>query len=156
VGTAIELLKLASVGIVAGLFSSFIANRDHRDKRWWELRVAAYQSAIESLSDLVYYYNNHWNAEIEQRDMTPEVQERLREIWDTSVQKVRRLADSGAFLFSDEANAALKEFMKEENYDSFFESVDGYLAKAKTCLSSLVSCSKKDLRLRQSFLERWS
>ncbi len=152
---ALELLKLAGVGLVAGLFSSFIANRDHREKRWWELRVASYQSAIESLSDLTYYYNNHWNAEIEQRDMTPEVQEKLRLIWDTSFQKVRRLADSGAFLFSEEANTALKEFMKEESYDSFFESIDGQLAKAKKCLSSLVSCSKKDLKLRLSFRERF-
>lgn len=57
--TVLEFLKLAFVGTVAGLFSSFLGNWSFRHKKWWELRVDAYQSAIESLSDLVHYYDVH-------------------------------------------------------------------------------------------------
>ena len=64
-----ELIKLAVVGLIAGLFSSIIANKDHRQRKWWELRVSAYQNAIESLSDLVYYYDVHYSATIEYRQL---------------------------------------------------------------------------------------
>jgi len=64
IDTTLELIKLASVGFIAGLFSSVIANRDHRQRKWWELRVSAYQNAIEALSDLVYYYDTRLNAEM--------------------------------------------------------------------------------------------
>lgn len=149
-----EFVKLAVVGLVAGLFSSVLASRDHRQKRWWELRVAAYQGAIEALSDLVYYYDKHWNAEVEQREMTKEFKAKLSATWDASFHRVRRLADGGAFLFSEHANAALTEFMKDEEFDSFSEHVDANLANAKKCLSTLVACSKEDLKLNVDFFER--
>nr|WP_075519007.1 hypothetical protein [Moritella viscosa]SHO17368.1 Putative uncharacterized protein [Moritella viscosa] len=57
----LELLKLGFVGVIAGLFASFLANRDFRNKKWWELRVSAYKTAIEALSDLVHYYECHLN-----------------------------------------------------------------------------------------------
>lgn len=82
----LELLKLASVGLIAGLFSSFLANRDYRQRKWWELRVAAYQNAIEALSDLVYYYENHYTAEIESRELSKEVQEQLHKYWEQAFQ----------------------------------------------------------------------
>lgn len=150
----LELMKLGVVGLIAGLFSSALANRDHRQKRWWELRVAAYQSAIEALSDLVYYYDKHWTAEIRQHELTEEFKAQLSSTWDTSFHKVRRLADSGAFLFSEEANSALTEFMRDEEAQSYFEHIDMDLTKAKRCLSSLVACSKVDLKLKASLFNR--
>ncbi len=152
---AAELIKLGAVGLIAGLFSSLLANRDHRYRKWWELRVNAYQGAIESLSDIVYYFEKHYNAEIEYRELPDEFKNKIRDFWDASYPKVRRLADSGAFLFSDRANAALKEFMRDDDEPSYIEHLDNNLAKSKKCLSELVYCSKQDLRLKESFLARW-
>ena len=146
-----ELFKLATVGLVAGLFSSYIANRDHRHRKYWELRVTAYQNAIEALSDLVYYYERHFAAAIEHRDLDKQFEEKLSQYWDQSFPKIRKYADSGAFLFSDEANTALREFMADESYQSYIEDLDGELAKARICLNKLVECSKKDLKLKR----RW-
>ena len=153
--TALELAKLASVGLLAGFFTSVIANRDHRQRKWWELRVAAYQGAIEALSDLVYYYDKHYNAAIEQRDLPKEFERKLDDYWEQSFPKVRKFADSGAFLFSDEANAALQKLMKRYDTDDYIDSLDANLAKATKCLSQLVECSKTDLRLRLSWMERF-
>ena len=154
IDTALELLKLASVGLVAGLFSSVIANRDYRQRKWWELRVGAYQNAIEALSDLVYYYDKHYNAEIEYRELSKDFKEKLDTYWEQSFPKVRKYADSGAFLFSDEANAALQELMTDDDEPSYVEHLDNRLAKARKCLNRLVECSKVDLKLRSSLLER--
>lgn len=151
----LELLKLASVGLIAGLFSSMLANRDYRQRKWWELRVAAYQNAIEALSDLVYYYEKHYTAEIESRELSKEFQEQLGKYWEQAFPKIRKFADSGAFLFSAEANAALREFMEDEHADTYFEHLDNNLARAKKCLPRLVECSKVDLNLKPGWLERF-
>lgn len=151
---AAELLKLAAVGIVAGLFSSFISNKDHRQRKWWELRVEAYRGAIEALSDIVYYYDRHYNAEIESRELSVDFKKKMTDFWDTSYPRVRRLADSGAFLFSDPANAALKDFMRNDDEQTYHEMLDNNLTKAQRCLAELVACSKEDLRLRDGWLDR--
>jgi uncharacterized UPF0160 family protein len=154
VDTALEILKLAGVGLVAGLFSSVLANRDHRQRKWWELRVSAYQNAIEALSDLVYFYDKHLEAVMENREVSDELYKKLYASWEQSFPKVRKFADSGAFLFSDEANDALLELMKDDDEDSNFEYYDNNLAKARKCLSRLVECSKIDLKLKPSLMER--
>lgn len=150
----VELLKLAAVGLIAGLFSSFLANRDHRHRKWWEMRVSAYQGAIEALSDIVYYYSRHLTAEINQQEIDKDFQNKMEAFWNSSYPKVRRLADSGAFLFSDRANAALRELMKDDEETSYFEHLDNNLYKSRRCLAELVACSKEDLRLREGLLER--
>lgn len=150
----LEIIKLAGVGLVAGLFSSVLANRDHRQRKWWEMRVTAYQNAIEALSDLVYYYDKHFNALIEYRELSDEFKEKLDIYWEQSFPKVRKFADSGAFLFSEEANAALRELMKDDDEQSYVEHLDNNLAKARKCLSKLVACSKVDLKLKPSLMER--
>jgi hypothetical protein len=142
IDTVLELLKLAGVGVVAGLFSSVVANRDHRLRKRWELRVTAYQNAIEALSDLVFYYDKHLNAEIKDRELSAEVKEKLDTFLEQSFPKVRKYADSGAFLFSEEANAALLELMTADEVWSYVEHLDNNLAKARKCLNRLVECSK--------------
>lgn len=151
---ALEILRLAAVGLIAGLFSSVLANRDHRHRKWWELRVAAYQNAIEALSDLVYYYDKQYTAEIQSKELSTELQAKLTTYWEQAYPKVRKFADSGAYLFSKEANAALLTFMEDDHAQSYFEHLDGNLAKAKTCLKQLVECSKVDLQLKANWLER--
>jgi len=150
----VELLKLGSVGIISGLFSAYIATRRHRNKKWWELRVAAYQSVIEALSDLTHYYGRKYKAEIEHRELSDEYEAELRKFWDESYHKIRKAADSGVFLFSKDVNIALKEFMdlKNENHDTYFEHLDSNLAVAEKCLKTVVISANKDLRLSDGWL----
>jgi hypothetical protein len=150
----LEILKLASVGLVAGLFSSVLANRDHRQRKWWEMRVTAYQNAIEALSDLIYYYDRHYKVMIESRMLFDEIQKRLDEHWEQTFPKVRKFADSGAFLFSEEANAALRKLINNDDEQSYEEYIENHLEKARECLNQLVKCSKIDLKLKPSLMER--
>ncbi len=152
--TILELLRLAGVGVIAGLFSALIANRGHRSKKWWELRVASYQAVIEALSDLNHYFDRKYKAVIENRELTEEYQVELKRIWDESYHKVRKAADSGVFLFSEDVNAALKEFidLKDTHFDSYFEYLDNNLAVAENCLKTVVASANKDLRVRGKWL----
>ena len=150
----LEILKLGSVGIVSGLFSAYIATRGHRNKKWWELRVAAYQSVIEALSDVTHYYQSKYKAEIESREISVEYEAELNKFWNDSYHKVRKAADSGIFLFSKEVNLALKEFMnlKNEKHQSYFEYLDSYTAIADKCLRTVVESANKDLRVTDNWL----
>lgn len=146
----LELLKLALVGIVSGVFSYFISNWRHRSEKWWDLRVAAYQEVIGALSDTTHYFDTHLDAEMMQRELSAEKTKELQTFWDNSYHKIRKSADAGAFLFSVKAEASLKRFMKDEGvrYDTYFDYLDCRLASTKTCLEELIKCSKCDLRLR--------
>ena len=151
--TVSELVKLAFVGTVAGLFSSFLGNWSFRHKKWWELRVDAYQSAIESLSDLVHYYGvrgRSWDS----GGLSEDQEKKLRETIDEAMPKIRRLADTGSFLFSDEANITLRKFVEFDvgqlrDPDDYYGNLH---QEANKCLEKLVSLSKVDLRIRTSWL----
>lgn len=153
----IELLKLALVGLVAGLFSYYLSDRKHRTEKWWELRVAAYQEAITALSDLYHYFESHSSIEIAHREISEEKRQELKLFWDNGYHKVRKAADTGAFLFSIEAETALKAFIKseKEHYDTYFEYLDGRCVDVKKCLDALVSYSKSDLCLHEGNITKW-
>jgi hypothetical protein len=152
---ALEFLKLAVVGLIAGLFTSVLAIRDHRQRKWWEMRVAAYQTAIESLSDLSYFYKQHLIAEIAEIAIPPEKQEALASGWNESFHKVRRLADSGAFLFSERAGQALGTFIKHAYAHSTIDMLNANIDRAETCLQAMVACSKIDLKLKGGLVGRF-
>jgi len=56
---ATELIKLGSVGVLSGVFGAFMALRRYKHEKWWEMRVNAYKTVIESLSDMTAV-NGHY------------------------------------------------------------------------------------------------
>jgi len=144
-----DLLKLGMVGIISGLFSAYLANRKHRNQKWWELKVKSYQQVIEALSDLIYYFDKKWDAEVEQRNHSEEFQKELSDYWDQGFHKVRKYADSGSFLFSEEVNGALTEFTitNRKRPDTYFEYLDNNLFIAKKCLKTISNAARKDLKI---------
>ena len=106
------------------------------------------------MSDLIYCYDARFNAAVQSREIHKEFDDRLTAHVREAYPKIRRFADSGAFLFSDEANAALKEFMADDGSDHYVEALDTNLAKAKKCLATLIECSKIDLRLKRDWWSR--
>jgi len=161
----LELAKLGLVAVLAGLFSSFITNRDHRKKKWWELRITAYQGLIEALSDRYYYFENY-GSEMRKPDIDVAREKELRKFHKDSFQKIRIAADTGAFLYSESVNKSLKELMKltndsnaliesednDTNVYDFFEYMDENRSFTAACLASVVSSSKLDLQIGRSWL----
>lgn len=140
--------------MIAGLFSSFVANRNFRYKKWWELRVSANQALIESLSDLVHYYDKHYSAEIEHREISEEYEKKLGVFWEEAYPKVRKAADTGAFLFSLEVNQALEALIEsgKVRHTTYFDDLDSGLYEARKCLKIVVASSKKDLKIKSPWL----
>lgn len=145
--------KMAGAGLVAGLFAAFLGSRDYRYKKWWELRVTAYQSVIDALSDMAYAYEVRYQAEIEGRELTDERNAELGTLTFQAFTRVRKAADTGAFLFSSEANAALDLIRKEWEMDhpSWQEHLDAMQFTSRQCLTRIVALSKRDLKLQRHF-----
>lgn len=152
----LELVKLAAVGILAGAFASYLNNRDHRQKKWWELRVEAYKNAIEALSELLHFFNSQYNAEIQKKDLSSEQLLELTKQRQEGYKKIRLAADTGAFLFSAEAAEILNNYISEmeTQYLTKFYYADAGLSSTKKCLKTIVDCSKKDLHLKNAFYDR--
>jgi len=146
----IDLLRLALVGIISGVFSSLIAYRSHRQKKWWEIRVDAYAKLLEALSDVTHYYSRHFDAHICQRDLNEEYEKKLRDAWDQGFPRVRRAADTGAFIYSLAVNKVLSEFLavNEEDHGDYSMYLDQNMSAARKCLCTVVECSKRDLEMR--------
>ena len=143
--------RMAGAGLVAGLFTAFMGSRDHRYKKWWELRVAAYQSVIDALSDMAYAYEARYQAEIEGRELSEERKTELGALTVQAFTRVRKAADSGAFLFSAEANAALDLVRKEweTHHPTWQEHLDAMQFTSRQCLTRIVALSKSDLKLQR-------
>ncbi|MGE6566997.1 hypothetical protein ACQKE9_00370 [Shewanella vesiculosa] len=148
---AIELLKLACVGILSGVFGAFMALRRYKHEKWWEMRVNAYKNVMESLADMTAIYEgiHHWD----QNSKDPE---------DISIElksaraKVRKHRDMGAFLFSSEAEIALTKFIEfDVDYTNVTEPDDIYgpfSLRSRECLDKIVALSKKDLAVNECWL----
>ena len=149
-----EILKLAAVGLISGLFSAFVANRTHRTKRWWELRVAAYQDLINALSDVSFYYEKKYSAAIEHRELSDEYEAEIGKFWDQSYHKIRKAADSGVFFFTPDVNEALKEFspLSYEDHLTYEEHLEAYLNVAQKCLATTVESANRVLRVKDGWL----
>ena len=58
-------------------------------------------------------------------------------------------------MFSPGANAVLREFVDQDDpNENLPDYLDTRLAAGRKCLTRLVECSKEDLKLKKSWLER--
>lgn len=148
-----ELMKLSLVGLISGLFTAYIATRAYRNKKWWEMRVAAYQSLIEALSDIEHYYNIEFDNSCDNRPPNEAHEAKLNKLIDDALPKVRKAAACGVFLFSEEVNQALEKFF-EPDTPSICTQVflDNNRNSAKNCLNTIVLSANKDLRLKNTWL----
>ena len=152
-----ELIIAGVIAVVTGTISgatSFIFSRkNHRQQKWWELKVSAYQNAIEALSDIVYTHDEYCrravsNCSPEKEDVRPD--EELDNCRKKAFPIIKKITDSSGFLFSPNANKTLENFINEYHnpMNDFIcnpEAQEFYLKHAKQCLTELINHSKTDL-----------
>lgn len=148
----VELLKLGAVGFLSGVFGALLALRRYKHEKWWEMRVDAYRSVIESLSDLVAIYeesNRNWESSPSEPEA---ISQEIRE----ATAKIRKHRDLGAFLFSNEAVDALTSFADfKVDYYSVTDPSDVYGPfgqKSRQCLERMVVLSRRDLAIKGKWL----
>ena len=151
-------LIAAGLAFLASIIAIVISGYNARftrftSERWWERKAEAYNRIIGSLSDLVYYYQQIYNAEFESTEFSEERKQELDDHWKKGYLEVRKATNVGAFMISPEAEEILKQFWEEptENPhpDDWFSHLEINYATAELCLKRLVICAKKDLYVRK-------
>ena len=148
--SAAILAFIASV--IAAAVSVYNARfRRFARERWWERQVEAYNRIIDALSALVYYYEEHYDAEIEARDLTDSHKKEIAEHWRKGYAEVKRATAVGAFLISAEAEAALQKMWKEKgkgvDANDWFGLIESNYVAARDCLRAVVEAARRDLRV---------
>jgi hypothetical protein len=141
---------LAFIASLAAIYNSRF--RRFALERWWERKADAYTRIIEALSDLVDYYRQMCDEEINpRRTINDKTKQEMVERSKRGHREVDKAADIGAFLISPEADAALQRFRQEpkdkpdpHDWYSIFENE---YSRAKQCLKEMVECAKNDLRV---------
>jgi hypothetical protein len=152
------MLEVISSWRVVGLFSSWLANKNRHKTKWWESRLTAYQSVIESLSDLVHFHECCWDDLCHRRELSDEVIEQRNQ----ANTKIKKLVSTGEFYFSDKANSTLKAFLANGEVDSnsdnpsdIIDDIHANIANAKNCLHTFIECSKVDLKVKPSVMDKF-
>lgn len=120
-------------------------------EKWWERKAEAYTRIIDTLSDLVYYFQETYKADVEYIELSEERRQEIHEHWKRGNLAVRKATNIGAFLISSEAESALKQYWQQpqEKHDpgDWIWQIEHDYESAETCLKQLVVCAKRDLGL---------
>lgn len=147
---AAGLAFVASVGAVAvvayhGRFRRFTS------ERWWQIRVEAYTRIIESLTHLVHYYDQLYEAELEKREIPAERRVEVQRHWREADMELKRATAAGTFKVSAEVAEALQAMGNTKGryegieYHDWVRRLDADYAAARDCLRAVVAAAHKDL-----------
>jgi len=119
-------------------------------ERWWEKKVEAYSRIIDALANLVYYHEEHLEAEERQISLS-ERREDIGDYWKKGHAEVKKATAIGAFLISSEAEAAIHKMWKEQgkvvNPTDWYSLIESNYVASRDCLRSLVEAAKKDVQI---------
>ncbi len=148
--TAAALLAfLASlVATAVGFYNAGV--RRFAEQRWWLKKEEAYGNLVATLSTVVYYHEQHYDAAIGAAETPEQHRQELSEAWRAANTELKRYTASGAFMISPGAEAALRKMWRDQDAGrsgkSWFEHVESSYEAARTCLEEIVTEAKRDLR----------
>lgn len=154
-GNVVTLIA-AGLAFLASVFAVVVSAYNARFKRyaserWWERKVDAYISIVDALSDMVYYYDQIYYAEIEGRQINPKRQDEINEVFSKAIFRIKKASTIGAFMISKEADESLRQYWvmhKQENDpNDWYTRLELDYITAEKCLNEIVKYSKIDLNL---------
>jgi len=158
VDAAEHIMGLAFVGVVSGLFTSFIARKDFVSDRWWERKADTYTRILDALVELERIHETYSDDALHIRELNESERAELEIIWKTAWREVDNAIRLGAFVISHEAHAALAALRTAtRGIDSrdFFGIVDAQFSATRKCITQLREIGRKDLRVARRWLVWW-
>lgn len=149
------LASLASTALVALLSAwagVWFSLKRYRNEKWWEKKAEAYERIINALHQTKKFNEKHMEASIEGREISDELDTKLRHEAAKGHEEILRSIDLGAFLLPDPSVARLRQFAAEvNNISSEAEAWEEYLDRdwsaTNSCLNDLIVLAKKDLKI---------
>jgi hypothetical protein len=124
-------------------------------QRWWERKATTYSEIVESLWQIVEADAHEYEHEIIEidREENPTVKEERSRTRQENLTHLRKAADIGAFVISDEVATILKRYFDDiegfRRLDTYFEYIDSHYAASRKCLEVVRVNALRDLSLHR-------
>jgi len=149
------IISVVSAVVSARVTLHYALKRFYFEK-WWERKAEVYSSIFEALHHLKNYADHELASEkVVEPSLRPKVEkvlEELKEKMTTGTAEIRKWADVGAFVISEEAVSALRTLQKEldesitKAFGSAHEHFNLKLSAVNRCLESLRYIANNDLK----------
>ncbi len=147
----ITVLTAIFIAAVSSWITVQLSLRKFRSEKWWERKADAYANVIEVLYNSQEFSVHHLEADEEGREISADRDAELRAKSKAATAEIRRVANIGAFLLSDQAMLRLARLQKEEDDASNAVNWQEYLNQdwkaVSTCLDDLIEIAKADLKV---------
>jgi hypothetical protein len=142
------------IAVVSAWVTVQLSLRRFRTERWWERKVEAYERVIAVLYDAKASANDRLEAVTHCRELSDETQQELSAQTRAAHKQIARAIELGAFLLSDEAQARLTRYLKEDSeaYDitageDWIEVLHKEWWAIHDALRDFIPLAKKDLQI---------
>ena len=146
-------LAPAVVGVVVGaggsLLSVWLSLRAHRQEKWWERRLAAFERTIEALHHLKNDIQVEWDAHQEGRQVSDDTAKRLHADWEWSKREMDKAIHTARFMLGDRAQSRLKMYQEERtaasNASDWTTHLMDSFAAVDSCLADLIEIAHQEV-----------
>lgn len=144
------------VGVVIAVISArvtvhFALKRFYSEK-WWERKVEAYTSIIESLHHIRNHADHNLIFSMANKELPEEAEEELTKKMQNALAELRKRLDIGTFVVSEEAMDVMRSFMNEldasTKTNNWIEHLNFKLAAVGRCLVVMRRIARTDLSLK--------
>lgn len=144
--TLITMLTGIFIAVVSSWVTVQLSLRKFRIEKWWERKADAYASVIEALHNSKEFSEQHLRAGESGRELSKDMDAELRVQAKAASKEIRRVADIGAFLLSDQTMGRMARLRKEEDKASdttdWFVYLEGEWKAVSTCLDDIIAIAK--------------
>jgi len=139
--------------VVGGWFSARFALHRFYKERAWERKTQTYTAIFEAIHDMDNWFDTHWNAEIEGREVPEEKRKELTTEYLKALATLRRRLAAETWLIPAECAEPLNVMMKElkKEHKSWFDDLDAGGAAVSRAAVNLRELVRRDLGLDASW-----
>jgi hypothetical protein len=123
--------------------------RKFRSEKWWERKADAYTRILDALHKSKKFSDEHLEAEYRAKEVSEDRDKELRKLAKESREELLRAVDVGAFLLCGDAVEVLKDYEREvdklSEYETWYEYIDADNTINHRTLLKLIPIARKDL-----------
>jgi hypothetical protein len=140
------------IAVISARLTVHFALKRFYSEKWWERKTEAYIAIIEALHHVRNHADTNLTFSMRNRELPEQGEKRLTEQLEGAMAELRKRADIGSFIISEEAVSALGAFMNELDGSAktadWVEHLELKLTAVDKCLDTMRRIAKSDLRLK--------
>lgn len=139
-------------GVLVALVTTRLSLRRFYSERWWERKLQAYSTILESLYDMRRYSEEAVEAFESGCELSDDRRTELHVQYRRGRSEIDKASAIGAFVISGEASRYLAQLQRDlgaaSHEESWYNHLDSEGAALQKCIEAIKECAKRDLRIQ--------